>query len=177
MTPADSEGAPRAAHRVGPAGSLEARVSVVDEVSQALGLAAGLRQRIEAVLGVLERRCDVARAVVYAVDPAARQLEIVASHGLVASHYRPRFGAGVVGRAAHSKQRIVVPEVRLEPMALSELADPEEWAEDGWSQAALPLLSGKTLTGVLSCYALGGAGFASPELPAIAALLAGPLEG
>jgi len=32
MTPADSEGAPRAARRVRFAGSLEARMSVVDEV-------------------------------------------------------------------------------------------------------------------------------------------------
>jgi Nif-specific regulatory protein len=152
-------------------------MSAVDEVSQALGLAAGLRQRIEAVLEVLERRLDVERAVVYAVDTAARQLEIVACRGLGAAHYRPRFGAGVVGRAAHSQQRIVVPEVRLEPMALSELSHPDEWSDEGWSQAALPLLAGKALTGVLSCYGRRSPAIAaSADLAAIAGLLASALE-
>jgi transcriptional regulator with GAF, ATPase, and Fis domain len=154
-------------------------MSVVDEVSQALGLAGGLRQRIEAVLEVLERRFDVVRAVVYAVDATARQLEIVACHGLAAVHYRPRFGAGVVGRAAHSQQRIVVPEVRLEPMALSELTHPDEWSDEGWSQAAVPLLAGKALTGVLSCYGRGGPGAplaGVADFSTIAALLARALE-
>jgi Nif-specific regulatory protein len=179
MTLADSEGAPRAARRVSPARSAEARVSAADEVSQALGLAIGLRQRLEAVLEVLERRLDVARAVVYAVDPGARQLEIVAWRGLGASHYRPRFGAGVAGRAAHSKQRIIVPEVRLEPMALSELTSSDEWTGEGWSQAALPLLSGKVLTGVLSCYGRANGGTplaAAPDFATVTALLARALE-
>jgi Nif-specific regulatory protein len=154
-------------------------MSVVDEVSQALGLAAGLRLRVEAVLEVLERRLGVARAVVYAVDAAARQLEVVACHGLAAAHYRPRFGAGVVGRAAHSQQRIVVPEVRLEPMALSELTHPDEWSDEGWSQAAVPLLAGKALTGVLSCYGRGGPGAplaGVADFSTITALLARALE-
>jgi Nif-specific regulatory protein len=154
-------------------------VSVVDEVSQLLARAAGLRDRLEAALEVLERRLGVARAVVFRVDPAARRLEIVACHGLSSVHYRPRFGAGVAGRAAQSQQRIVVPEVRLEPMALSELTRPDEWSDEGWSQTALPLLAGNALTGVLSCYGRRGPEAplaASPELSAIAALLARALE-
>ncbi|HTV23389.1 MAG TPA: GAF domain-containing protein, partial [Polyangiaceae bacterium] len=176
MTPADSEGAPRAARRVSAASApdaLESRMSVVDEVSQALALDAGLRQRLESTLDVLGRRLHVARAVVYALDASARQLEIVACHGLGAQHYRPRLGAGVVGRAAQSRQRIIVPEVRLEPMALSELAHPEDWNDDAWSQAAVPLLSGKSLTGVLACYARDGSPIAaSPDFSAVAALIA-----
>ena len=64
-------------------------------------------------------------------------------------------------------------------MALSELSNPEDWAEEGWSQAAVPLLAGKALTGVLACYALGNPGApiaASPEFSAVATLLAGALE-
>ena len=178
MTP-DPEGTPRAARREPSSSASAARaegaVNVVAEVAHALGGEASLKRRLELALAVLEQRLGVGRSLIVAVG-ARRQLELVAGHGLGTAHYRPRFGAGVVGRAAQSRQRIVVPEVRLEPMALSELTDPEEWAEDGWSQAALPLLSGKNLTGVLSCYALGGARFASPELSAIATLLAGALE-
>ncbi len=151
----------------------------VDEVSQALALEGGLRQRLEQALAVLERRLGVERSVIYSVDARARQIETVAWHGLGEGHYRPRFGAGVVGRAAQSKQRIVVPEVRLEPMALSELSDPDDWTLEVWSQAAVPLLCGKALSGVLSCYALGGSGppmAASPEFSAVAELLATVLE-
>jgi Nif-specific regulatory protein len=183
MTPADSECAPRTARRAGPFSvektRFEGRVSTVDEVSQALGLELGLRQRLEQALEVLDRRLGVARAVIYAVDPRTRQIEVVAWHGLSAAHYRTRFGAGVVGRAAQSQQRIVVPEVRIEPMALSELTSPEDWTGAGWSQAALPLLVGKSLSGVLSCYALDSAAdpiAASPEFSTIASLLAGALE-
>jgi Nif-specific regulatory protein len=148
-----------------------------DEVSQALALEASLKQRLALSLGVLERRLGVERSVIYAVNARSRQIEIVAWHGLGGGHYRPRFGAGVVGRAAQSKQRIVVPEVRLEPMALSELSDPQDWMGEGWGLAAVPLLAGKALCGVLSCYALEGSGLgASPELSAVAALLGAALD-
>jgi Nif-specific regulatory protein len=183
MTPADSEGVPRTARRAGTANLHEIRgdrgMNAVDEVRQALGLELSLRQRLERALAVLERRLGVARAVVYAVDPSAEQIELVAWHGLRAPHHRPRFGSGVVGRAAQSGQRIVVPEVRLEPMAWSELSHPEDWSEEGWSQAAVPLLVGKAPNGVLSCYALESAGdpiAGSPEFSAIAGLLASSLE-
>jgi Nif-specific regulatory protein len=88
------------------------------------------------------------------VSARSRLLEIVASNGLGPEHYRPRFGAGVVGRAALSRQQLVVPRVRVDPMALSELADADDWSDDGWSLVALPLVVGKTITGVLSCYSL-----------------------
>jgi len=151
----------------------------VAEVTQALAVEASLERRLALALAVLERRLGIQRSVIYALNARSRQLEVVAAHGLGAGHYRPRLGAGVVGRAAQSKQRIVVPEVRLEPMALSELCDPEDWMGEGWAQAAIPLLSGKLPCGVLSCYALesgDGPLAASPEFSALAALLAAALE-
>jgi Nif-specific regulatory protein len=154
-------------------------MSAVEEMSQALAVEASLKQRLTLALAVLERRLGVERSVIYSVNGRSRLIEVVACHGLGAGHYRPRFGAGVVGRAAQSKQRIVVPEVRLEPMSLSELADPEAFLGQGWGQAAIPLLSGKALCGVLSCYSLESSGAplaASPEFSAVAALLAVVLE-
>jgi Nif-specific regulatory protein len=151
---------------------------VVDEVARLLALELALRERLELALAALEVGLGIARSVVYAVDARGRAMELVACFGLGASRYRPRLGAGVVGRAAQSKQRIVVPEVRLDPMALSELTDPEDWTAAGWSQVALPLLCGKELCGVLSCYALGAQGAplaASPEFSAVASLLAAAL--
>ncbi|HWO09350.1 MAG TPA: sigma-54-dependent Fis family transcriptional regulator [Polyangiaceae bacterium] len=152
----------------------ESSVGLIDEVTRALGLDASLRERLEQALAALEVGLGVTRSVVYAVDSRARAIEAIACRGLGASRYRPRLGAGVAGRAAQSKQRIVVPEVRLEPMALSELTDREDWADERWSLAALPLLCGKEVVGVLSCYALGGSTplAASADYSAVAMLLA-----
>ena len=188
MTPADPEGTPRSAPtpsrpptagiRAFQIGTIEGVVNVVDEVARALELELGLRERLELALAALARGLGVARSVVYAVEPRTRTIEALACHGLGPARYRPRLGAGVVGRAAQSQQRIVVPEVRLDPMALSELTSPEDWSDAGWGQAALPLSSGNELAGVLSCYALGSSGpllSAQPELAGVASLLAAAL--
>ena len=88
----------------------------------------------------------------------------------------------MAGRAAQSEHRIVEPQVRLDPMALSELADPEAWLDPGWSLLALPLSSGGRLLGVLSCYSRGDRAGSGPaaldvslDLDAVAPLLAGAL--
>src|SRR6186713_2845593 len=93
----------------------------LEELERVLGSSAGLRQRLLCALALLEQHMATTRAVICAVHGRTRQLEIVACHGLDARHYRPRFASGVVGRAAQSRQRIVVPQVCLDPMALSEL--------------------------------------------------------
>ncbi len=150
----------------------------VVELSRALASSASLRQRLQLALAVLERCMGIGRSVIYSVNARTRELDIVAWHGLGAEHYRPRFGSGVVGRAAQSKQQIVVPEVRLDPMARSELVTLEAWADEGWTQAAFPLLFGKSITGVIACYSLASArapGEAPPDLSALAPLFADAL--
>ncbi len=147
------------------------------EIAEALSGETHLQQRLQRTLGILERRLGARRSVIYSVEARTRQIEIVASHGLGPAHYRPRYGAGVAGRAAQSKQRIVVPEVRLDPMALSELAHSEDWLEHGWSLAAVPLLSGKAITGVIACYYVAdGVVDTPPGLASVAPLLSDALE-
>jgi Nif-specific regulatory protein len=60
-------------------------------------------------------------------------------------------------------------------MALSELAEADDWSDDGWSLVALPLVAGKTITGVLSCYSLSRAEVARRVAP-LAPLLAAALD-
>jgi Nif-specific regulatory protein len=155
----------------------------LEELERVLGSDGGLRQRLLRALALLEQHMAATRAVICAVNARTRQLEVVACRGLDARHYRPRFASGVVGRAAQSKQRIVVPQVCLDPMALSELTDAEAWQDPGWSLIALPLLSGplrasKASLGVLSCYSRGETAPAGDmdELSAAARLFAGALE-
>jgi Nif-specific regulatory protein len=153
------------------------------EVKRALGRDATWAERWQAVLASLEQHAAVDRSVLYAIDPRTQELEIVAQRGLSARHYRPRLGSGVAGRAAQSQQRIVVPQVRLDPMALSELVDAEAWLDPGWSLLALPLSLraeplGAELVGVLSCYSRSeraGAGTAALDVAEISTLLAAAL--
>jgi len=191
MTPPVPDLDPRASRRSGAASRLEPGLSLApsartlaQEVGRALGTDASWLERWQGVLASLELHAAIDRSVIYALDPRTQQLEIVAQHGLAARHYRPRLGSGVAGRAAQSQQRIVVPQVRLDPMALSELADPEAWLDPGWSLLALPLCIGtqpvgRELVGVLSCYSRGeraATGAAPLDVGEVASLLASALE-
>jgi Nif-specific regulatory protein len=153
-------------------------MSVAEELTLALASDGELGERLRRALGVLQRRLGVSRSVVYSVN--SRQLTLVAAHGLSASHYRSRFGTGVAGRAAHSRQQIVVPQVCVDPMALSELSEPDDWLDEGWSLFALPLVSGVGITGVISCYSLldaQGRRAAVQTLSALASSIADVLAG
>jgi len=159
--------------------SSERRVqgALAREVRHALASDASWSERLQGALASLERHAAIERAVLYALHGG--RLEVVAQHGLAARHYRPRIASGVAGRAAQSQQRIVVPQVRLDPMALSELSEPDAWLDPGWGLIALPLSGGKALVGVLCCYSRGERalqGAAPPDVGEVAALLAVALE-
>ncbi|HET9954970.1 MAG TPA: sigma 54-interacting transcriptional regulator, partial [Polyangiaceae bacterium] len=100
----------------------------------------------------LERRLGVRRATLCVADPDRRTLDIEATYGLERGHFRPRFGSGVAGRVADSGRPIVVPTLRHEPMALSELTDPQAWSEGDWTLLCVPLSMGGRNVGAFSAY-------------------------
>ena len=79
------------------------------------------------------------RSLLAVSDPERRTLEIEATHGLPADQFRLRFGQGVAGRVAESGRPIVVPVLRHEPMALSELSDLGAWSDGHWSLVSVPV--------------------------------------
>ena len=109
-------------------------------------------QRLVRALRVLDRRLGVARSVLYLADPERRVLSARATHGISARELRPRYGQGVAGRVAATSQPVVVPVVRHDPMALSELSDTARWSDDGWSLIAVPGISAGRRRGVLCAY-------------------------
>lgn len=106
----------------------------------------------ERALEVLDRRLGATRSVLYSLDPELRAIELTAAHGVTSEQLRPRYGLGVAGRVAASGRTIVVPRLRHEPMALSELASPAQWADQSWSLLAVPVSIGGRGVGVLSAY-------------------------
>jgi Nif-specific regulatory protein len=123
---------------------------VAEEVSAGTTLAEGF----ERAMRVFDERTGAPRAALMLVDPGARLLAVEAAYGMQRDALRPRFGAGVSGRVADSGKPIVVPVVRCEPMALSELSDPSAWPAERLSLVSVPLVVGRRCVGALSIYFL-----------------------
>ena len=124
----------------------------VAEVGRELAAAETIESRLGGALRALERRLGAGRSVVYASDSDLRALTVAASHGLDPDAFRPRFAAGAAGRVAATAQPVVVPVLRHDAMALSEIADLTRWADVGWNLVAVPVLARGRCVGVLCAY-------------------------
>jgi len=124
----------------------------VGEVGRELAAAGPLEARLGGALRVLERRLSAGRSVVYWANGDNRSLTVAASHGLDPDAFRPRYSAGAAGRVAATNQPVVVPVLRHDPMALSEIADLSRWADVGWNLVAVPVSARGRCVGVLSTY-------------------------
>ncbi|HYO93803.1 MAG TPA: sigma 54-interacting transcriptional regulator [Polyangiaceae bacterium] len=138
--------------REAPSASVPEHLLALAEVGRELTVGGAVRAGIERAMQVLDRRLGAQRSVLYVADPERRALEIEATHGMGNEHLRPRFAGGVAGRVADSGRPIVVPIVRHEPMALSELADPVEWSEGTWSLVTVPVSMAGRRSGALAAY-------------------------
>jgi Nif-specific regulatory protein len=104
------------------------------------------------VLHALDRAVGARRSAVTLVSPEGQSFEVTALHGVEKGTFRPRIGAGVVGRVTETGLPIVVPTMRHDAMALSEWPDPMEWARGGWALVAVPLTASGRTVGALSAY-------------------------
>jgi Nif-specific regulatory protein len=103
-------------------------------------------------LRVLDRRLGAGRSALFAIQPDARRIATQAVHGISSDQFRPQLDSGVAGRVIASGQPVVVPVVRHDPMALSELTDLTHWRDAGWNLVAMPVTSSGRNVGVLSAY-------------------------
>jgi len=124
----------------------------VGEVGRELAAAGPLEARLGGALRVLERRLSAGRSVVYLANGDTRSLTVAASHGLDPDAFRPRYSAGAAGRVAATNQPVVVPVLRHDPMALSEIADLSRWSDAGWNLVAVPVSARGRSVGVLAAY-------------------------
>ncbi len=124
----------------------------VAEVGRELAASGALEARLGGALRVLERRLGVGRSVIYSANAGTRSLTVDASHGLDPDAFRPRFSSGAAGRVAATGQPVVVPVLRHDPMALSEIADLTRWSDTGWNLVAVPVTARGRCVGVLCAY-------------------------
>jgi Nif-specific regulatory protein len=134
-----------------PAPSPEVLIAVA-EVGRELAATGALEARLGAALRVLERRLGAGRSVVYVIGPDERSISVGASHGLDPDAFRARYSVGAAGRVAATGQPVVVPVLRHDPMALSEISDLTRWTEIGWNLVAVPVTGRGRCIGVLCAY-------------------------
>jgi Nif-specific regulatory protein len=124
----------------------------VAEVGHELAAQDDIERRLTQALRVIERRLSAARSVLYVADSERRVLTIEATYGISRDQFRPRYGMGVAGRVAETGQPVVVPVVRHDPMALSELSDLSRWHDAGWNLVAVPFAPPGRPGGALCAY-------------------------
>jgi Nif-specific regulatory protein len=125
----------------------------VAEVGRELAAHADVDRRLARALEALDRHLGAERSVLYVGTEGERpSLLTRAVHGVAADHFRPRAGMGVAGRVAQSGQPVVVPVVRHDAMAQSELADLALWYDTDWNLVAVPVESGGRSLGALCVY-------------------------
>ncbi|HTA90472.1 MAG TPA: sigma 54-interacting transcriptional regulator [Polyangiaceae bacterium] len=124
----------------------------VAEVGRELAASGALEARLGAALRVLERRLGAGRSVVYSADGETRAVTVSASHGLDPDAFHARYSAGAAGRVAATGQPVVVPVLRHDPMALSEISDLTRWSDPGWNLVAVPVTGRGRCLGALCAY-------------------------
>jgi Nif-specific regulatory protein len=122
------------------------------EVGRELTAGDSAQPAIGQALEVLDRRLGACCSALYVADPDERVLEVRAAFGLSPEQLRPRFGLGVAGRVAESGRPIVVPMVRHEPMALSELSELADFSRTSFALISVPVAVSGRPAGALSTY-------------------------
>ena len=125
----------------------------VAEVGRELAGPGDLDRRLIKSLQVLEQRLGARRSALYlATDGERPSLLLEVAHGISPDQFRPRFGGGVAGRVAQSGQPVIVPVVRHDAMAQSELTDLSRWYDTEWNLIAVPVFSAGHSVGALCAY-------------------------
>jgi Nif-specific regulatory protein len=128
--------------------ALTALADIGHELASGVTLAEGFRRAMR----LLDRRLSATRSALFVGDRQRRTVSLEATYGMAESDLRPRYGLGVAGRVAEGGRPIVVPDVRQEPMALAELAEPAAWNKEQLSLVCVPVSVGANCAGALSVY-------------------------
>jgi len=156
----DSSAPPGDAARTG--GEAPVGASPLDELTALARMGHELASRetlaegFASAMRLLDARFGAKRSALFLVDDEKRTLTVEAAYGTPVESLRPRYGLGVAGRVAECGRPIVVPSVRQEPMASSELADLAVWHPLHLSLVSVPVCAGGRCYGALSGYFVRG---------------------
>jgi Nif-specific regulatory protein len=126
------------------------RLNTLLEVSQALAGVVNLKPVLHTVLGILERRHELAGAAVILLDDNAKTLHAEASVGLTlaAARGRHRPGGALTSRVVESGKPIVVPQASGEP-ALMHVYERQRGERGELTFISVPIGAGRRAIGAL----------------------------
>jgi len=122
-------------------------------ISQVLATGAGQRQKLAAVLDVLDSDLGMRRGMVALVSPDERELLVEVAHKLSDGQRRAvryEMGEGVVGKVVQTGKPAVVPKISQEPLFLDRLHQRRKIARDEISFICVPVAVGAEVIGALS---------------------------
>ena len=135
-------------NRSPPSGGASLAAAMLEQALASAALPEAFSQGMQA----FDRHAGIGRAALFLADRDAAELRVTATYGVSVEQFLPSRAGGVAGRVYQNARPLVIPAVRQDPMALSELADPVEWAELPWCLVALPIRSQNQVVGAVSAY-------------------------
>ena len=128
-------------------------LSLLYEISQALGRSMDLREVVGPVLNALAERMGMTRGALTLVNRKSGEIYIEAAHGLSEMQRRKgvyQIGEGVVGKVVETGQPVVVPHISEEPMFLDRTGARKDLAKSDISFICVPIKIGAEVIGTLS---------------------------
>ncbi len=128
-------------------------VTLLFEISQALGRSLDLREVVDPVLEAMANRMGMLRGTLTLLNRETGEIFIEAAYGLSASQqergrYRP--GEGVTGKVVQSGQPAVVPRISAEPLFLNRTGARKRLRKKDISFICVPIKLGNQVMGALS---------------------------
>jgi Nif-specific regulatory protein len=128
------------------------QLAALARIGQELTSGPTLGEGFRRAMRLLDERLGATHSALFTTNAGQRSLNIEVLYGAAPDDFRVRLGLGVAGRVAETGRPIVVPAVRQEPMALSELTAADAWHGEHLSLVAVPILSRGSCVGALSVY-------------------------
>jgi len=139
---------------VSPGNRQELEVTILSEVSQAMGRAMDLEKVFEQTMDILARELRMKRGTLVLLDRTTNDLKIVAAHGLTAREKqrgRYKIGEGVTGRVVQTGQPVAIADISKDASFLDRTgARAEEKRRSRVSFVCVPLQVDGEVVGAIS---------------------------
>ena len=127
-------------------------LSLLREVSQALGKSMDLRETVGPVLSALAERMGMTRGTLTLLNRKTGYIYIEVAHGLSEKERAGRYkiGEGVTGKVVGTGQPVIVPHISDEPLFLNRTGSRKNLEKKDISFICVPIKIGKEVVGTLS---------------------------
>ncbi len=128
-------------------------LTVLYEISQAIGPALNFHEVFSNILGIFHSRLGMNRGTITLLDPITGELEIKAAHGMTEEEVRRGkylLGEGITGKVAETGEPVVVPQIGKEPLFLNRTRSRDPLKKSDVSFICVPIKMGSIIYGTLS---------------------------